>query len=221
MSELKKFKGAERLFTYKVAHDGGSAPNPYNGVCTLAICKPVIRRVAKVGDVIVGLGHGVDERRLVYCMVVEENPIEWADYIQKCKCGMLPKEKVPRNDKDPGDCIWEHADPNKQQKVRASWSGHIEDDYETDVRNGKRVIFSTTYWYFGCGDKFKFELPYDLVNIIPGRGHRSNGNNNFRDRFVEFFNQRLDELKISKLGIMGTPEHNAPDQLNKNSFARC
>ena len=37
---------SNKLFTYKVMHDGGSAPNPYSELCTLAICKPAIRRVA-------------------------------------------------------------------------------------------------------------------------------------------------------------------------------
>ena len=44
------------LFSYVIPHDGGSAPNPYHGICTLVICKPVIRRIAKVKDWVVGLG---------------------------------------------------------------------------------------------------------------------------------------------------------------------
>lgn len=49
-------KGKPTLFSYVIPHDGGSAPNPYFGICTLAICKPVIRRTAKVEDWVVGLG---------------------------------------------------------------------------------------------------------------------------------------------------------------------
>jgi hypothetical protein len=86
MIKLKKFAGSERLFTYKVAHDGGSAPNPFHGLCTLAICKPAIRRVATEGDVIVGLGCGKDEARIVYCMVVDK-AVSWADYIDGCNSG--------------------------------------------------------------------------------------------------------------------------------------
>src|SRR5437870_7783881 len=44
------------LFSYCVRHDGGAAPNPFWGVCTLVICKPRIRRAAKVGDWVVGTG---------------------------------------------------------------------------------------------------------------------------------------------------------------------
>ena len=44
-----------KLYSYIVAHDGGFAPNPFWGYCTLANCKPKIRQTAKVGDWIVGL----------------------------------------------------------------------------------------------------------------------------------------------------------------------
>jgi hypothetical protein len=35
-----------RLFSYTVRVDDGAAPNPFRGLCTLAICKPAIRRGA-------------------------------------------------------------------------------------------------------------------------------------------------------------------------------
>jgi hypothetical protein len=45
-----------RLFSYVLRKDDGAAPNPFWGVCTLAICKPVIRRTAEVDDWVVGTG---------------------------------------------------------------------------------------------------------------------------------------------------------------------
>ncbi len=44
-----------RLFSYTIPIDG-AAPNPFHGMCSLAICKPAIRRTASSGDWIVGLG---------------------------------------------------------------------------------------------------------------------------------------------------------------------
>jgi hypothetical protein len=38
------------IFVYVVKHDGGFAPNPFHGFCTLACCKPKIRKGAKEGD---------------------------------------------------------------------------------------------------------------------------------------------------------------------------
>lgn len=44
------------LFSHVVRKDFGSAPNPFWGVLTLVICKPQIRRSARVGDWSVGTG---------------------------------------------------------------------------------------------------------------------------------------------------------------------
>ena len=38
-----------KLSAYIVSTDAGLAPNPFWGVCTLAVCKPRIRRFAEVG----------------------------------------------------------------------------------------------------------------------------------------------------------------------------
>ena len=42
-------KGERFLYCYKMTHDTGFAPNPYQGVLTLATCKPTIRRCAEIG----------------------------------------------------------------------------------------------------------------------------------------------------------------------------
>jgi len=73
-----------RLFSYVLRYDTGSAPNPFLGMCTLAICKPRIRRVAEPGDWVAGVGsvnvRGRDlSGHLVYAMKVEES-ISLADY---------------------------------------------------------------------------------------------------------------------------------------------
>jgi hypothetical protein len=62
------------LFSYVVARDYGFAPNPFFGACTLATCKPNIRRAAKVDDWIVGTGSAVNNKvgMIVYAMRVTE-----------------------------------------------------------------------------------------------------------------------------------------------------
>ena len=61
-----------RLHTYVVATDLGLAPNSFHGVCTLAVCKPKIRRTSRVGDWILGTGSKTRGRqgRVVYAMQV-------------------------------------------------------------------------------------------------------------------------------------------------------
>ena len=63
-----------RLHSYIVAIDDGFAPNPFYGFCTLATCKPKIRRHAQVGDWMLGTGSKKKGRQgtLVYAMRVTE-----------------------------------------------------------------------------------------------------------------------------------------------------
>lgn len=65
-----------RIHSYVVRFDSGFAPNPFYGYCTLATCKPDIRRGAKVGDWVVGsASDDLSIRRgghLVYAMRVTE-----------------------------------------------------------------------------------------------------------------------------------------------------
>ena len=78
-----------RLFTYTIPHDDGAAPNPFNGLCTLAICKPRIRSAANVGDWVAGLGSkdapsGDLSGKLVYAMKVKEK-ITLEQYDARCR----------------------------------------------------------------------------------------------------------------------------------------
>ena len=43
------------LFPYVMTDDNGSAPNPFHDLCTLALCMPMTRGAAQVGDYVVGL----------------------------------------------------------------------------------------------------------------------------------------------------------------------
>ena len=75
---------ALRVYSYIVARDFGFAPNPFFGWCTLATCKPVIRRTARVGDWILGSGSADKGRsgRAIYAMRVQETMTfgaYWAD----------------------------------------------------------------------------------------------------------------------------------------------
>ena len=61
-----------KLFSYIVTHDAGFAPNPFWGYCTLACCKPKIRKTAQKGDWIVGLSPKAKGNKIIYAMQVEE-----------------------------------------------------------------------------------------------------------------------------------------------------
>ena len=62
------------VYSYVVDRDYGFAPNPFYGICTLATCKPDIRRKASIGDWVIGTG-GARRRmsgRLIYAMKISE-----------------------------------------------------------------------------------------------------------------------------------------------------
>lgn len=64
-----------KLYSYIVARDFGFAPNPFDGFCTLATCKPKIRAGASPGDWIIGTGAKSRYNlagHLVYAMQVGE-----------------------------------------------------------------------------------------------------------------------------------------------------
>src|SRR5688572_590905 len=62
----------QRIYTYLLDHDLGFAPNPFHGWCTLAGCKPQIRRTARAGDWVVGITGRAGGRgnRVAYAMQV-------------------------------------------------------------------------------------------------------------------------------------------------------
>lgn len=191
------------FYTYKVKYDMGCAPNPHHKICTLAICKPKIRATAKPGDVIVGLGcksNNDNETRVIYCMIVED-VISWSEYIDRCKKNEYP-ERIPTTDTDYGDCIWENAD--KYQPVRSSWSGHDgEDFFHRDVISGKYVLISKLFWYFGKNNSSgeNVYLPDSLYEVVPGRGHRSISNKEYRNNLLNEFFPKLPETP----GCYGVP----------------
>ena len=45
-----------KFYSYVIPRDYGFAPNPYFGYCTLADCKPGIRKMAQTGDWVAAFG---------------------------------------------------------------------------------------------------------------------------------------------------------------------
>ncbi len=64
------------LFAYVMTDDDGSAPEPFHGFCTLALCMPTTRSVAQPGDYVVGLAgkrlRAGGDWRIIYVMQVSE-----------------------------------------------------------------------------------------------------------------------------------------------------
>lgn len=76
---------APRLFVYKLSSDTGAAPCVHDGVLTLAICKPMIRSSAQVGDLLFGFAADSlsPDNRLIYIArvtAIEEEYYNDPDY---------------------------------------------------------------------------------------------------------------------------------------------
>lgn len=163
-----------KIYRYVVRVDKGFAPNPYNQFCTLACCKPKIRKGASPGDWVVGFANSSrGNSRLIYAMQVGE---------------VMPLNEYFEDKRFRGridNIYYENNGELKQKKNKF----HDEKDYETDV-GGKNVLIAKDgmWWYFGnkapdliveiCNDDAKAK--YSRVEAIDrllfnGRNYMVNG----------------------------------------------
>jgi hypothetical protein len=144
-----------RLYSHIVRYDGGFAPCIAEGTCTLACCKPVIRRKAKVGDWVLGTtpakrGAG----RMVYLMRVDAL-LTFADYWRDLRL-------AGRDDN-----IYQPLGNGRYKQKKNAWHGC--GTQRRDLR-GKQVLVSKSFVYFG---KSAPKIPPSLQDLASrGRGHR-------------------------------------------------
>lgn len=161
------------LFSYVLRYDDGAAPNPFWGTCTLAICKPAIRRKAEVGDWVVGTGSKnspIDDisGHLVYAMKVTRKMTlqQYDDFCSTELTGKIPKWFTGTFKQRVGDCIYDYS-KGESPKLRASV--HKELNRKRDL-GGKCVLLSHEFYYFG--DK-PVPLPDELRPIVKSnQGHK-------------------------------------------------
>ena len=185
-----------RLFSYKMTHDSGFAPNPFWGELTLATCKPQIRLYKKPGDWIAGFtslhlcGDPAGQEKLVFLMKAEQK-LTIAQYFQ---CPRY-KSKIP----DPkhslhvyrvGDNIYKPRSDGAFEQI--SNPGHDCGDVEHDL-SGKFVLTASEFVYFG-GEAIA--IPEEIRPDVPagqsGQGSRTS-NQVLAQQLVEhiFSNYRL------------------------------
>lgn len=160
-----------RVFSYVVVVDGGFAPNPFHGWCTLACCKPRIRETAQPGDLVVGLSPRCES--IVYMLAVEERlsfEQYWSDrrFREKRPCWHSPRivEKC-------GDNIYEPDGHGGFTQLRSGHWDHASDRESTYHKrrdtSGKAVLVGRDFVYFG-GDGPP--VPTHLECLFVTRGHR-------------------------------------------------
>lgn len=173
-----------RVFSYIVVHDTGFSPNPFHGLLTLACCKPLIRRTANVGDIIVGLSSRSE--RLVYAtQVAEVIAFEeyWADPRYQSRRPVMNSPQIVYR---AGDNIYEPVGGGYRQLP----SFHSNRDGSEDVGlkrtdlSGNHVLVCERFTYWGRSGP---ALPEELQFLAVGRGHRSNFNVDQVDTVARWF----------------------------------
>jgi hypothetical protein len=135
-----------RLHSYIVEHDKGFAPNPFHGVCTLAACKPKIRKYAGAGEYVIGTGskkRGM-QGRLIYLMKIFEVITfdqYWTDRRYLRKRPVMNGSRAQRY----GDNIY-HRDPITQSWIQEhsfhSQEGGLcdPDNLEVDTGTTEKIL---------------------------------------------------------------------------------
>jgi hypothetical protein len=142
------------MYAYAITRDFGFAPNPFHGMCTLATCKPNIRRSANVGDWVLGVGGskmGSVSRKCILLMKVT-NKISFQEYWDDPSYSI----KKPLRNGSPvrmlGDNIYHKnasGDWIQEDSHHSSPDGTI--NHENLVRDTKsgNVLISNYFLYFG------------------------------------------------------------------------
>ena len=162
--------------------DSGFAPNPFDGFCSLACCKPIIRRTAITGDWIIGTGSkgSVGNDKLIFAMKITEK-IDFDSYYHD-------KRFYNRLDN-----IYFKNKGNWNQKKNKH---HHKEDIEHDL-GGEYVLISCHFYYFG---KNAIEIPEKFWEIIKtGPGHKCTFPTNLVIEFIEWLGENY------TLGKQGEP----------------
>ncbi|MFX0139393.1 MAG: hypothetical protein ACFFDN_37480 [Candidatus Hodarchaeota archaeon] len=178
-----------KLYSYIVTHDTGFSPNPFWGYCTLADCKPAIRRTASVGDWIVGLSPKARGNRLVYAMKVDEI-LTYEKYFRDRRF----TNKIPAYNKGNvvnkcGDNIYRPLRNGGFKQLQSMHSNGKNENLETKSRDlwGKNVLISETFYYFG---QKALGLPKKFEALKVGRAHKCKFSPEIISDFIAFIRRR-------------------------------
>lgn len=187
-----------RIYRYIVRSDRGIAPNPYGGYCTLAICKPAIRRTARPSDWIIGFRSrraDVAAGRVVFVAQVAES-LSFAEYWQDPRF----RDRRPDRHRIPTDNIYRPApsiDSGAERYVQVPNPAHGPASARRDL-SGKRVLVATRFWYFGANSP---PIDPELLHLAPvTQGHVLN-----RHRKSDDLRLLMQWLSAFPTGVQGEP----------------
>lgn len=165
-----------KYYSYVIPRDFGFAPNPFGEHCTLATCKPSIRKSAEIGDWIIGTSSIINQKqpKLIYAMQVT-GKMSFNEYYNSPD---FQYKKPVMN----GSLKKMYGDNIYHQKIGRDWH---QDDSHHSLENGEinrhnlirdtsttsTVLISSNFYYFGK-DAFKIPSNYSAKLCKRGPGHR-------------------------------------------------
>lgn len=176
-------------YIYVVTRDFGFAPNPFYGICTLATCKPGIRKSAVIGDWIFGIGSKTRyNNRLIYMMKVSKK-ISFNEYWLNPEYSMKKPSMHASLKRMYGDNIYYYNNSKKQWEQLDSHhsyeNGKINYHNLNRDTNSDNVLISTEFFYFGIN---AIEIPKKFRQVIykSRRGYCKELVSNSIQEFIDF-----------------------------------
>jgi hypothetical protein len=192
------------VFSYVIEHDLGFAPNPFHGFCTLACCKPKIRKKAKLGDYILGIGSVKPKLQghITYWMRVDEIVTfdqYWQDRRFRRKKPAMEGTTFLRY----GDNIYHHdgnAEFHQVDSFHSRENGGLSlGDLQRDTGTTEKVLIGQEFAYWG---REGIALPKDLKCFaIKGPGHKSRFSEDEIARLMAWLAEHPER------GYLGEPAH--------------
>lgn len=182
-----------RIYRYILTHDSGMIPCPDDGMITLATCKPVIRRMARPGDWVVGFRPGSLVRGLVPWAGKVEQVVNHGDY--------------QRTHPARSDAVYRLAENEQFERLAPDYHAS---QAELERDTGGPVLLFDPGWSFYFNGRPE-PLPDDLFHLAAaGRGHRvTEATPDMRERF---------EAWLAGLGVQAGPSN---ERTAAKSRRRC
>jgi Nucleotide modification associated domain 2 len=182
------------IYVYKLITDNGGAPCVWRNVLSLAICKPMIRRMAEDGALVFGFGGKKFSERLIYIAKVT-NRLDRGEYYRLSGYANRP------------DCIYRDVEGKPKRKRGARFHAESDERWRDVGPKFERgvVLLSDDFRYLGREgtDQYKREFPA-IKTLIEGlkRGHRVNHSQALREQLLELRRQTWEKYpSIKKVGV--------------------
>lgn|SRR5262249_17340783 len=172
-----------RIYFYKLTADNGGAPCVRYGTLSLAICKPMIRKTAKEGDLIFGFAANSlhHDNRLIYVACVTKR-LAGGEYYKNSRYSRRP------------DCIYRLSGTRFVWKRNSAYHGPESVYHDLGQHPGysrANVLLSRDFRYFGAGGSAQYKSRFPRVRRAVerlGQGARVHHNEELRRELIAMAN---------------------------------